>query len=88
MANGSVWPDDPNATVHHMKMLPGHRRVSFESVLKTGYLQLKLPVPSKELKLIGQAVGVPVMWPGEWIEAAGEVFFHYVLTFHFDTIRV
>lgn len=82
-----MWPDDPNAVVHHKKLLPGYKKVNFDKLLSTRYFKVKLPVQTDELHVLGQATGCPVMWPGSWIELLGEVFL-IILTFHFDIIRV
>ena len=73
VANGRLWPDNPNYMVHHMKLKAGHKKVTIDKLLSTRHLKWELPVPSQELKFLGQATGSPVKWPETLIELSGEV---------------
>ena len=87
VAKGKLWPDNPDYMIHGMKLLSGHKKVNFVKLLSIRHFKLDLPVPSQELKLLGQATGSPVMWPENLIELPGEVFI-IIPIFHFDIIRV
>ena len=68
----------PSNTVHGKKMAPELARVVIEVAIKE---TARLPFPNlnENLTLVGEAVGVPLMWPKCLIVQTGKVIYYISL---------